>query len=310
MSEDAADPSSPDAVPVELVAQYREQLPITIRALEAALDRYRREPDHGAAELRRLAHQLAGSGGSYGFPEISARAREAEQAAEPGLVAAGERLVAVLRTVAAAPADANPGAVLIVNREPGMVRRLEQILSGPARMVRGAATTAEALALCARESFDLIVLDLHLPEEDKDRILAAAAAPSRSSDGPVPKRPRRILLAEDDQLMAAMVRHRLEKAGYEIRHATNGTAALAAAEQDPPDLFVLDIKMPGMDGLELLRRLRAAEWGKTIPAIMLTALGSDQDLERAFAEGAQDYVVKPFSPAELLARVERLIRGR
>ncbi len=270
MSADGTDPSKPDAVPADLVAEHNARIPVTIRALEAALERYRREPD---------------------------------------LVEAGERLIAVLRTLAAAPAEANPGAVLIVDRDPGIVRRFERILGGPGRTVRGATTTAEALALCAHESFDLIVLDLHLPEGDNRRILAAAA-PSRPSAGPVPPRPGRILLAEDDLLMAAMVRHRLEKAGYELRHVTTGTAALAAAEQDPPDLFVLDIKMPEMDGLELLRRLHAVEWGKAIPAIMLTALGSDQDLERAFAEGAEDYMVKPFSPAELLARVERLMRRR
>src|SRR5258707_5967573 len=138
MSADETGPRKPDAVPAELVTQYREQIPVTIRALEAGLERYRREPGDGAAELRGLAHQLAGSGGSYGFPEISARARETELAAENGLVEAGERLVAVLRALGAAPADTSPGAVLIVNRDAGIVRRFEQILGGPGRTVRGA----------------------------------------------------------------------------------------------------------------------------------------------------------------------------
>ncbi|HEV8357860.1 MAG TPA: Hpt domain-containing protein [Gemmatimonadales bacterium] len=95
-----ADEATPDALSARLMAQYREHLPTAVASLEEGLELYRRAPGEGAAVVRRLAHQLAGSGGSYGFPEITARAREAEHAPEPGLRRATERLIALLRDLA------------------------------------------------------------------------------------------------------------------------------------------------------------------------------------------------------------------
>jgi DNA-binding response OmpR family regulator len=116
-----------------------------------------------------------------------------------------------------------------------------------------------------------------------------------------------VLLAEDDELIASVVSHRLSREGYDVRHCADGAAALAAAAESRADLAVLDVKMPAMDGFELLARLRALPAWADVPVLFLTSLGGEQDLVRAFDLGANDYVLKPFSPAELVARVRRLL---
>lgn len=122
--------------------------------------------------------------------------------------------------------------------------------------------------------------------------------------------PVTVLVAEDDRVSATLVRHRLERAGYRVVHVLNGTDALIAAEARRFDLCILDIRMPGLDGIEVLKRLRTLrEYGRT-PIVMLTSLGREEDIVRAFDLGASDYVTKPFSPVELLARVQRLVRER
>ena len=95
-----SDETTPDALAARLKAEYREHLPTAVASLEEALELHRRVPVEGAAAVRRLAHQLAGSGGSYGFPEITARAREAERAPEQGLTGATQSLIALLRDLA------------------------------------------------------------------------------------------------------------------------------------------------------------------------------------------------------------------
>jgi len=147
---------------------------------------------------------------------------------------------------------------------------------------------------------------LPLPPPRRPRLrLARAAQPLR----PVrPAGPQRALLVEDDPAVAAIVRHRLTKAGYVLRHVSDGTEALQALEDALPDLAILDIKLPGMDGLELLSRLRALPGASATRVIMLTASSNEHDMVRAFGLGADDYLMKPFSPTELMVRVERLQR--
>jgi DNA-binding response OmpR family regulator len=120
--------------------------------------------------------------------------------------------------------------------------------------------------------------------------------------------PAKVIIAEDDPLVARIVSHRLGKGGHLITHVTDGAAALAAIAGTRPDLLILDIKMPEMDGLEVLRRLRADAATRTLPVILLTALGEEEDVVRGFGLGADDYLVKPFSPTELAVRVDRLLR--
>jgi two-component system, cell cycle response regulator len=119
-----------------------------------------------------------------------------------------------------------------------------------------------------------------------------------------------VILAEDDPITAVLVCHRLEKSGFRVQHRTDGAEALALILAEPPAVVILDIRMPGMDGFEVLARMRQDPRTERIPAIILTSLGRDADLRRAFELGADDYLTKPFSPGELLARVLRLARSR
>lgn len=120
-----------------------------------------------------------------------------------------------------------------------------------------------------------------------------------------------VLVAEDDEISATILLHRLEKEGLEAVRYKDGQDALEAALADQPDLVILDVKMPGMDGFEVLDRLRKDARFSRTPIIMLTSLGQEADVVRGFGLGADDYILKPFSPTELTARVRRLLtRGR
>ncbi len=117
-----------------------------------------------------------------------------------------------------------------------------------------------------------------------------------------------ILVAEDDEISATILLHRLEKEGLHVVHRANGREAYEGALTAPPHLAILDVNMPGMDGFEVLERWRGTPALSGIPIIMLTSMGSEADIVRAFRLGADDYVLKPFSPVELSARVWRLLR--
>jgi two-component system, cell cycle response regulator len=121
------------------------------------------------------------------------------------------------------------------------------------------------------------------------------------------QREKVILLAEDDPLTAELLRHRLEREGYRLLHAKDGVTAYEEALKSPVALAILDVKMPGMDGFELLERLRRIPAWTGVPVIMLTGMGRESDVVRGFRLGADDYVVKPFSPQEFLARIRRFL---
>ena len=129
-----------------------------------------------------------------------------------------------------------------------------------------------------------------------------------SSDAPVEAPNPRILLAEDDALTASLIEHRLRREGFEVEHHSAGNRALEAARTGAFALAILDVKMPGMDGFQLLRELRAMPGFRDTPILMLTSMGSEHDVVRGFELGATDYVLKPFSPVELVARVQRHLR--
>src|SRR5919109_2653029 len=114
-----------------------------------------------------------------------------------------------------------------------------------------------------------------------------------------------ILIVEDEGEIAGYLRRGLAFEGYSIEIAATGMAALAAARERPPDLVVLDIMLPGLDGLEVARRLRAAS---DVPIIMLTARDAVPDRVAGLEAGADDYLVKPFAFEELLARLRALTR--
>ena len=115
-----------------------------------------------------------------------------------------------------------------------------------------------------------------------------------------------ILVVDDEPAIVAVVRGRLEQEGFAVRAAASGEEALAAVEADPPDLVVLDVMLPGLDGFEVLRRLRGA--GCAVPVIMLTARDEDVDKIVGLELGADDYLAKPFNPRELSARVRAVLR--
>ena len=116
----------------------------------------------------------------------------------------------------------------------------------------------------------------------------------------------RVLVVDDDPTVSDVVRRYLEQDGHLVRLATNGADALAAAAADPPDLAVLDLMMPGIDGIEVCRRLRR-QW-PDLPVVMLTALGEEADRVLGLEVGADDYVTKPFSPRELVLRIRSVLR--
>jgi DNA-binding response OmpR family regulator len=116
----------------------------------------------------------------------------------------------------------------------------------------------------------------------------------------------RILIGEDETAMASGLRDNLEFEGYEVTVTADGEAALKAAQVQSPDLVLLDIMMPKLNGLEVCRRLREA--GLMIPILMLTAKSQEIDIVRGLEAGADDYITKPFSIRELLARVKAALR--
>jgi len=110
---------------------------------------------------------------------------------------------------------------------------------------------------------------------------------------------------------ARLVVHRLSREpGVTVVHAADGETALAIAREEPLAAAILDIRLPVLDGLSILSELRKDERNARLPVMMLTSLGSEADVIRGFELGADDYIVKPFSPAELVARLHRLLARR
>ncbi|GIK79630.1 MAG: phosphate regulon transcriptional regulator PhoB [Pseudorhodoplanes sp.] len=118
----------------------------------------------------------------------------------------------------------------------------------------------------------------------------------------------RILIVEDEEPLTLLLRYNLEAEGYEVDSVARGDEAETRLKEQAPDLVVLDWMLPGLSGIELCRRLRARPETKSLPIIMLTARGEESERVRGLATGADDYVIKPFSVPELLARVRALLR--
>lgn len=336
---------------------YRDALVSRARALKAALQETTAAPGESAAAIRRIAHALRGSGGTYGFPQISAAAAEVEEATADQIVEATDRLLELLQQIATEQPQKQ--RVLVVDDDPAMALLIEAVLESVGATAHIAGTGAEAEAALLHASFQLIVLDLQLPDTDgrslllrlKDQpttaripvaILSASATSAVKSEcyaigadaffakpidpqefaqgmaallrrkpGAPASAPanddRRVVLVEDDELAASLIKHRLSRDGFEVVHYADGNSAVELTAAQKPLLIILDVKIPGLDGFEVLRRLREQASLRDIPIVMLTALGNERDVVRAFDLGAADYMTKPFSPAELLARVRRLI---
>jgi DNA-binding response OmpR family regulator len=117
-----------------------------------------------------------------------------------------------------------------------------------------------------------------------------------------------VLVVDDEPTIGEVVGRYLQRAGYATRVVHDGRGALSAVEDERPDLVVLDLMLPGIDGLEVMRRLRDRDPAARLAIILLTARGEESDRVIGLRLGADDYVVKPFSPAELVARVDAVLR--
>ncbi len=119
-----------------------------------------------------------------------------------------------------------------------------------------------------------------------------------------------ILIIEDDPDIRGLMKHHLERDGYVVVGAPTGEEGLRLARKSPPGLVVLDLMLPGMDGLEVLRQLRADAKTRELPAVIVSAKGEEADIVSGLELGADDYLTKPFSPRVLVARVRAVLRRR
>jgi phosphate regulon transcriptional regulator PhoB len=119
---------------------------------------------------------------------------------------------------------------------------------------------------------------------------------------------KRVLIVEDDRDIVELVRYNLEKEGFQVLAVGDGTAGLAQLRKSPPDLLVLDLMLPKLSGLEICKEIRRNPSLNRLPILMLTARGEEADRVVGLELGADDYVTKPFSPRELVARVKALLR--
>lgn len=119
-----------------------------------------------------------------------------------------------------------------------------------------------------------------------------------------------ILVIEDDQDILELIRYNLQKEHYQVTSACNGEEALKIIKKDPPHLILLDLMLPGIDGLEICRILKADSSLAMIPIIMVTARGEETDIVLGLELGAEDYIVKPFSPRVLIARIRTVLRRK
>ncbi|TLD41609.1 MAG: Phosphate regulon transcriptional regulatory protein PhoB (SphR) [Candidatus Jettenia ecosi] len=118
----------------------------------------------------------------------------------------------------------------------------------------------------------------------------------------------KILIVDDEQDLVKLIRYHLEKDGYKVLSASNGEDALFMARRERPELIVLDLMLPGIDGLEVCKKLKTTPELATIAIVMLTAKGEESDITVGLRLGADDYVTKPFSPKELIARIQAVLR--
>lgn len=118
----------------------------------------------------------------------------------------------------------------------------------------------------------------------------------------------KILVIDDEKDLVELLRYNLEKEGFTVRSAHDGEAGLSAAKKDLPDLILVDLMLPGIDGLDVCRALRSDSRTSRIPLIMLTAKSAESDRVLGLELGADDYITKPFSPRELVARIKAVLR--
>jgi DNA-binding response OmpR family regulator len=398
-----------------LLAEYINSLRKRIERLDSLMEKFAEGNPRADENIKLLAHSLHGSGASFGFPEIS-EAGKAVEHAEPdqmkeNLITLKKVLEKVVADNAGSPASASaaPAAVspprkehkqpastagniqqetasedspllriLVVEDDPDMAALITGILGTlPKKQdFKVVNTGAKAQAAIVKNVYDLIVMDLVLPDRDgreliqeiklefrlatpllvlssihndavrvecmsfgadkyltkpffdEDLIreakkllgkkikrqltlvpLDGEAQPEEEDNdtGPGPLQMQNILLAEDDKMQAKLIHQRLTKEGATVKEAGNGREAMQFLRSQEFSMAILDVKMPVMDGFEVLERIRG-ELKLDIPVIMVTAMGSENDIIRGYELGATDYILKPFSEVQLVARVKSLLK--
>lgn len=134
---------------------------------------------------------------------------------------------------------------------------------------------------------------------------------SNEHEVPAPQpAPRRAVVVEDDQIIVMLLQHLLSRRGFEVQIATDGRQAvdLLNTLPEPPTLVLLDVMLPYLDGFELIKLIREHSTWNNVPIIMLTSKSQEQNIVRALDQGANDYILKPFRPEELLARIRRITK--
>ncbi len=119
----------------------------------------------------------------------------------------------------------------------------------------------------------------------------------------------KILIADDDEHQRVIIGATIRSAEFQVFFASNGSIALEMAKKEIPDVIVLDVNMPGLDGFQVTSLLRAEDTTKAIPIILLTSLGRDEDIRKGMEAGASDYFIKPYHPVELLDRIYSFLPG-
>ncbi len=201
------------------------------------------------------------------------------------------------------PGTEVPGAVIALQKVQAVLRENPVIVDG---VIRVRVTCSGGVAAVSREDS----IQQALSAADRQLYLAKVSGRNRivCQDDEIKPEAKTILLAEDDSVTAKLIAHRMRREGFEVVHYSNGQDAANGASEIEASLVILEAMMPGMDGFELLRQLRKTPAYSDVPILMLTSAGRERDIVRAFDLGASDYVTKPFSAAELVARAQRLLR--
>ncbi len=207
-----------------------------------------------------------------------------------------EELAEIFRSAGATPGDMNADLVVV---SPAAAPRVDP--TTPLLMVGPLDAIAQRRG---SEHSDFLVAPPLRTDEVLLRAFRLLTSTRRSATGATPD----VLAVDDDATTTAIVRAVVTRSGMTCHVATNGRQALESARSLKPSAIVLDVNMPYMDGFEVLSALRNDPETADIPIVMLTSVQQESDIIRGFGLGADDYVVKPFNPMELLARIKRLVR--
>jgi DNA-binding response OmpR family regulator len=372
----------------DLKAQYLNSLLERIETIKTYVRDYRSGDADIDQKIRLLAHSLHGSGSTFGFPEISAAAKDVELAPEKDLIKKLTVLVKVLKEAPSKQAQvlADTYRILMIDDDPENAALVRDALARkPGHYEITIAETAAAGEVhLVKSEFALILLDLVLPDRDgrevlreirieyklptpvfvlsaierdvvrvecmslgaskfflkpydphavalaidellrktgtreKELSLVPMGRETRTASvmteaPPVDTRAAAltglsVLVAEDDTMQAANIKQRLSREGLNVEVVDNGKSAVDALLRKSYALVILDVRMPVLDGFAVLQRIRAEAFTKRLPVIMLTAMGSEAEIIKGYDLGADDYILKPYSAIQLVARVKSLLK--